>query len=119
MKMNKSMKLAVAYVVMADFLDTVDGKCHFIVRGDSNFKKVALNCFDAWFEAIKNIYDLNNLCIGKEEFRYLFINGDFKVVRKYRYFESPSVDEELIEYQYILMKEPYEAFLYALNTEEG
>lgn len=118
MKMNKSMKLAVAYVVMADFLDALEG-CHFIVRGDSNFKTTALNCFNAWFEAIKNIYDLDNLCIGEEEFRYLFINGDFQIVRKYRYFESPSVDEELTEYRYVLMKEPYEAFLHGLNGEEG
>ena len=117
MKMNKNMKLAVAYVVMADFLDTLEGKCHFIVRGDS-FKTTAFNCFNAWFEAIKTKYDLNKLCVGKEEFRYLFTNGDFKVVGKYRYFESPSVDEELTEYQYVLMKEPYDAFLYGLDKEE-
>lgn len=118
--MNKSMKLAVAYVVMADFLNTLEGKCHFIVRGNGDtFKTVASVCFNAWFEAIANKYDLNNLCIGKDDFRYLFINGDFQVVRKYRYFESSSVDEELTEYRYILIKEPYEAFLYALDAEEG
>ena len=119
MKMNKSMKLAVAYVIMADFLDTLEGKYHFIVRGDNNFKTTASNCFNAWFEAIKNKYDLNTLCISKEEFKYLFMNGDFKVVGKYRYFESPSADEELTEYRYILMKEPYKAFLYGLDEEDG